>query len=82
MDEKVSDDLADMVNCIFRDGISDERYHDVIKSIKRPEKCSSLTRTRVNNLMWDLLSPHTRSFDVSFQQHQHTAIKSAANIVK
>ena len=35
VDEKVSDDLADMMNCIFRDGISNERYHELMKSVKR-----------------------------------------------
>ena len=53
VDNKVSGDLADMVNCIFREGISDEKYNEFLKEIKRPENCTSLTKTRVNNLMWD-----------------------------
>ena len=31
VDNKVSDDLADMMNCIFREGISDEKYNKFLK---------------------------------------------------
>jgi hypothetical protein len=33
-----------MVNCIFREGISDEKYNEFLKEIKRPENCTSLTK--------------------------------------
>jgi len=31
----------------------DEKYNEFLIEIKRPENCTSLTKTRVNNLMWD-----------------------------
>jgi hypothetical protein len=48
IDKKVDDELADMINVIIREGISDEKYQDLLKTVLRPENCSSLTRTKVN----------------------------------
>ena len=82
VDSKIDDDLADVVNVFFREGISDEKYQDLMKSISRPENCTSLTRTRVNQLVWDLLQPQTRSFNSVILQHQETVIKASCNIAK
>lgn len=48
VDVTINDDLADVVNVFFREEISDEKYSEIMKSISRPENCTSLTRTRVN----------------------------------
>jgi hypothetical protein len=48
-----------MINVIIREGISDEKYQDLLKTVLRPENCSSLTRTKVNQLVWNWLSPYT-----------------------
>ncbi|CAG2257295.1 unnamed protein product [Mytilus edulis] len=53
VDTSVDDTLADTVNEFFREGISDEKYNELMKSVARPENCVSLTRTRVNQLIWD-----------------------------
>lgn len=82
VDVKINDDLADVVNGFFREGISDEKYSEIMKSIARPENCTSLTKTRVNQLVWDLLLPQTKSFDSVIQQHQETIIKAASNVTK
>ncbi|CAG2244870.1 unnamed protein product [Mytilus edulis] len=82
VDTSVDDTLADTVNEFFREGISDEKYNELMKSVARPENCVSLTRTRVNQLIWDLLSPQTRSFDSVIQQHQETVVKASCNITK
>jgi hypothetical protein len=82
VDVKINDDLADVVNGFFREAISDEKYSEIMKSIARPENCTSLTKTRVNQLVWDLLLPQTKSFDSVIQQHQETIIKAASNVTK
>ena len=82
VDIKVNDDLADMVNSFFREGISDEKFNELMKDIHRPENCTSLTKTRVNQLIWDLLCLQTRSYDSGIQQHQFTVVKAACNVVK
>lgn len=48
VDVTINDNLADVVNVFFREEISDEKYSEIMKSISRPENCTSLTRTRVN----------------------------------
>lgn len=48
VDVTINDDLADVVNVFFREEMSDEKYSEIMKSISRPENCTSLTRTRVN----------------------------------
>ena len=45
VDRKVNDELTDMINVIFREGISDEKYQDLLKTVLRPDNCSSLTTT-------------------------------------
>ena len=80
IDKKVNDELADMINVIIREGISDEKYQDLLKTVLRPENCSSLTRTKVNQLIWNWLSPYTKSYDVSIQ-HQNAIIKASINVV-
>ena len=82
VDSEVNSDLADMVNSLFREGISDEKYSDLMKNTLRPENCTSLTRTKVNQLIWTWLSPQTKFLDVVLQQHQFTVIKAAMNLVK
>lgn len=79
--DKVNDDLAEMTNTFFRAGISDEKYQELMKGTLRPENCTSLTRTKVNQLVWNWLSPNTKTLDISLQQHQYTVIKAAIKIV-
>jgi hypothetical protein len=82
VDVKINDELADVVNGFFREGISDEKYSDIMRSIAKPENCTSLTKTGVNQLVWDLLLPRTKSFDSVIQQHQETIIKAASIVTK
>lgn len=81
VDDKVGDELATMINSLFREGISDEKFQDLLKNVNRPENCNALTKTRVNQLIWDLLSPSTRSYDSCLQQHQNSVIKAACCVV-
>ena len=40
VDVKINDELADVANGFFREGISDEKYSDIMRSIARPENCT------------------------------------------
>ena len=82
VDVKINDDIADVVNGFVREGISDEKYSEIMRSIARSEHCTSLTKTGVNQLVWDLLLPQTKSFNSVIQQHQETIIKAASNVTK
>lgn len=55
VDTSIDKTLADTVDGFFREGISDETYNELMISMVRPK--NSLSRTRLNQLIWD--------------QHQH-----------
>jgi hypothetical protein len=40
VDVKINDELADVVNGFVREGISDEKYSDIMRSIAKPENCT------------------------------------------
>ena len=67
VDKPVDSELADIVNALFFNGIPESKLSDLLKSVDRPENCNMLTKTRVNQLMWDLLSDYTsKSINVGF----------------
>lgn len=61
VDDKDRNELATMVNS--REEISDDKFQDLLKNVNRPENCTALTKTRVNQLIGDMLSPSTISYD-------------------
>lgn len=73
----VDGDLAMLVNTVFREGISEEKFLALIKSVVRPDNCSSLVKTKVNSLVWNRLSPHMMTADRKMQSIQEAMIKSS-----
>lgn len=67
---------------LVRERISEEKFQDLLKNVNKPEYCNALTKTRVNQLILDLLSPSTRSYDSCLQQQQNSVIKAACCVVK
>ena len=82
VDSPVNSCLATLVNKVFREGISDEKFQKLLKESLRPDNCDSLVKTRVNNLVWNLLSPHVHTIDSNMQKIQEAVIKSAILITK
>ena len=82
VDDEVDSDLANLVNNVFREGIYDDKFALLVKETSRPEKCTALTKTRVNSLVWNLLSPHMQTVDAKMQTIQESIIKAAANVTK
>ena len=82
VDKSVDQDLAEMVNSLFRQGIPEEKFSELIKSIDRPENCEALTKTRVNQLIWDLLSDFTKSEENRIQFRQNIIVKAACLVTK
>ncbi|CAG2248553.1 unnamed protein product [Mytilus edulis] len=65
------DTLAETVNEFFREGISDEKYNELMKSVARPENYVSLTK--IYSLL--KLGPLTRLY-------QEIVVKTSCNITK
>lgn len=74
-DKKVDDELALMINELFREGINDDYFNELLKGIKRPENFTALIKTKVNQAMWSILSLETRNCDAKFQVIQSAVIK-------
>lgn len=64
-----------MINELFREGINDDYFNELLKGIKRPENFTALIKTKVNQAMWSILSLETRNCDAKFQVIQSAVIK-------
>lgn len=82
VDSAVNGNLATMVNKVFREGISDDKFQKLLKETHRPDNCDSLVKTRVNNLVWNLLSPQIHTIDSNMQKIQEAMIKAAIIFTK
>lgn len=81
-DSEVDENLAEIINHAFRNGLSDEKLSELLKDIYRPVNCSALVKTRVNQGIWRLLKATTQTDDSKMQAVQNVMIKSAACISK
>lgn len=54
---------------------------DLLNSVDRPENCNMLTKTRVNQLIWDLLSDYTRGEENKIQYKQQGLLIKAAILI-
>ncbi|XP_070569994.1 uncharacterized protein [Ptychodera flava] len=81
-DEAVDASLAEIINGLFRQGISDEKMEELLKKHNRPDNCEGLMKVRVNQLVWDIIRADTRSMDSKFQTVQAALVKGSAILVK
>lgn len=71
----VNTDLASVVNAMLKDGLPEEKLQEKLNKYHRPENCESLTKVRVNQAVWDNLTPSIRSQDVKLQKVQTSMFK-------
>ena len=81
-DTEVQSDLADLVNDAFREGMPDDTYSELIKSIHRPANCENLKETRVNQGVWSVLKSNTQTEDSKLRGIQNAVVKATINLVK
>ena len=72
---KVNAELANVVNAMVKDGLPEEKLQEKLNKYHRPENCESLTTVRVNQSIWDHLTPAVRSQDVRLQKVQTSIFK-------
>lgn len=75
MGPSVNADLANVVNAMLKDGLPDDKIQDKMNKYHRPENCEALTKVRVNQAVWDNLTPSVRSQDVKLQKVQTAIFK-------
>lgn len=73
-------ELASIVDTLITDGLPEEKLQDKINKYHRPENCESLTKVKVNEAVWDNLSPSVRSQDVRMQKVQSSLFKGMCNL--
>ena len=83
-DVNVDDTLAKNVTDLFRNGMDEDQYNDLIKdeNTGRSEKCEGLTVVRTNQLVWDLISPNAQQSDKKLQSVGKSVVKAATIITK
>ena len=57
---KVDTELADIINSLLKAGLPEEKIQEKMNKYHRPENCENLTKVRVNQEIWDNLSPPIR----------------------
>ena len=78
----VDENLAELVNGLFRDGLSEEVFKDICKLYDKPENCGHLTSVKVNQLVWDILAPGPQAMDVKLQTVQTCLAKAGITLTK
>ena len=82
VDVDINSELAEFINTAFGEGISEDKQSELLKEIHRPNNCSTLVKTTVNQPIWRLLKAHTQTDDVKMQLIQNNIIKAAISFTK
>lgn len=84
VDSDIDDALATNITQLFRNGISDERYNELIKDDlnARPANCEGLVVSKTNRLIWDAVSHNTRLNDKKLQSVATSIIKASTILAK
>ena len=71
----VNAELAGVVNAMIKDGLPEEMLQEKMNKYHRPENCGSMAKVRVNQEVWDHITPHVRSQDLKLQKVQTSIFK-------
>ena len=75
-------ELAKIVTRLVRDGMLEDKLQEKLNKYPQPENCEGLTKVRVNQLIWDNLSPSVRSQDLRFQKVQTSIVKGMTALAR
>ncbi|XP_045196306.2 origin recognition complex subunit 5-like [Mercenaria mercenaria] len=83
-DVNVDSVLASTGNELFLNGLDEEHYNKLTKDDlnARPENCDALTVVKMNQLIWDAVSPNARTSDRKLQHIEESIVKSGTVLVK
>ena len=77
----VDTELASIAKTLIKDGLPEEKLQDKMSKYHRPGNCENLTKVRVNQAVWDNLSPSVRSHDVKMQKVQTSLFKGMCALI-
>ena len=77
--DKIDDTLASNITDLFRNGMDQTQYNELIKdeTNPRPENCEGLVVVKTNQLIWELMSPFAQTCDKKMQAIETSIIKAA-----
>ena len=52
----INAELANVVNAMVKEGLPEEKLQEKLNKYHRPENCESLTKVRVNQSIWGIIS--------------------------
>ncbi|XP_076106372.1 uncharacterized protein LOC143075023 isoform X2 [Mytilus galloprovincialis] len=80
----INEQLANNITDIFRNGISSERFSDLMKDekLQRPQNCDGLVTVQTDQVIWDILSPETKTVDNKMKTIQSVVVKTATVMAK
>ena len=77
----IDGDLASLVDKIMTEKANEDKITDLKKQHETPEKCTTLSETKVNQGVWNNLDESARSTDLKFQKVQESLVKGIIIIV-
>ena len=83
-DDPIDPVLANNINDLFKNGMNETLYDEMTKQSMtiRPANCDSLCVVKTNQLVWDILTPETRSSDKKLQNVENSLIKGSIILTK
>ena len=78
----VSEGLANIVNSLLKEKLPDEKIQLKIDLYPKPQNVTGLRTPRVNHLMWNQISPMSRTNDSRTQKSQNALVAGVVAIIK
>ena len=82
--ENIDETLAGHVTDLFRKGMDEAQYEQMVKdeNIPRPENCEGLQLVRMNRIIWDIMSRQAQTADAKLQKCAMSVIKASVILAK
>ena len=81
--DQIDETLAKHVTDLFRNGMNEDQFCELTKdeSNPRPENCEELATVKVNQLVWDIISPPAQYVERKMQIIQRAIVKASTVLV-
>jgi hypothetical protein len=81
---KIDETLASNITDLFRNGMDDAQYSEIIKDEvnPRPDNCDGLLVVKTNQLIWELISPFAQTCDKKIPAIEKSVVKAAVLLCK
>ena len=78
----IDDQLANIVGGLSANKLAEDKLRDKLEAYPRADHCPGLIVAKVNQEVWDKLSPGTRSADIKLQRVQSSTVQAMVAITQ